>query len=200
MNERTLRPANVFGAALVLGAITTLAFPAHAIDVLRVVLVTGAVAAALHALARNVPTTGWLSPFRWLSPFARAVRTARTSLGEAELAKLGRRMGQRRQRLPGATPLPPDLLRLLRPIAAAGFDMDLRDPTRDADRLARLSPLARAVLLTEPLRDAYWFFTVRPDPTGVAAAVNRLLDEIEAYAPEGGLGPTSAPPDPRETS
>lgn len=126
MNERTLRPGNVAAAAALLGGILLIALPQHAMSVVRLVIVTIAVGSALHVLAVHVPTTGWISPFKWMSPFSRRVGHARRRRRVGELDVLRASLGGRRQPIEGGEPLPPGTLRTLQPMIALALDLDAR--------------------------------------------------------------------------
>lgn len=178
MTPQTLRPANVAAAALVLGGVLTVAFPQHALGITQLVLVTIAAGAGLYALAANVPPTGWISPFKWLSPFGGDRRPERRMHGSDEIESIRSKLAGRRQRLEGAPPLPPDVLRLLRPLVAGSLEIDPDDKARLASVLPRLPPTTRAILTTEPLPRSYWLTTLRPNAWEVAEVVHEVLDEL----------------------
>lgn len=124
MNERTLRPETVAAATGLLGGILLIALPQHAMSVVRLVVVTIAVGSALYVLAVHVPTTGWISPFKWMSPFSRRGGQARRRRRVGELDVLRASLGGRRQQVEGSAPLPPGTLRTLQPMIALALDFD----------------------------------------------------------------------------
>lgn len=158
----------VAAGTLVVGGILTLIWPARAGDVLRLVLGALAVAAALHALGANVPVggvDGWVR-----SPFGRRRATAPAPRSD-ETARLRARLLGRRQAVPGGPWLPPDTLRLLRPLIAAAI--------RRRGMTGPPSPATRGVLQTEPLAFPDWRLTRRADPRRTAEAVLALLDDLD---------------------
>jgi hypothetical protein len=191
MNEHALRPANVAAATALIGGIALVALPQHAMSVVRVVIVSVAVGSALWVLAVHVPPTGWISPFRWMSPFAmgRSPRPGRR-VGELDVLRSG--LAARRQPIPDGPALPPAVVRALQPLIALALDLDLRlvrrpplaPPLDPMDRhalsraRARVSPETWAVLCAAPLHRPGWLHTHRPDPPAVANAVHAVLDEI----------------------
>ncbi len=178
MTAEALRPLRLVGAALVLGGLVIALTPRHALLVVELVLVTIAAGVCLYALASNVPPTGWISPFKWLSPFGGERRAERRLHGADQIRGIRAKLGGRRQRLEGAPPMPPEVLRMLQPVMSSALDVDLEDrPAVEATR-ARLSPHAWAILATEPLPRSYWLTTVRPNAWEVAAVVADVLAEI----------------------
>jgi hypothetical protein len=182
MNERNLRPANVAAAALVIGGVLLLALPGYALGILQLVAVTAAATTALHALASNVPPTGWMSPFKWMSPFAGTPLSEPGPPDVHELEPIRARLGARRLRAVGGPPLPPDALRLLRPLIRSALDLPPGGPV-PREAALRLSPLARSILAAELPRDPRWIDTVRPDEDAVAEVVHQVLDELERLDP-----------------
>jgi hypothetical protein len=176
MNEQVLRPAHIAAAAVVLGGIITAVLPQHAPSLLRLVIVTAAAAAALYALVVNAPPT-W-----WRSPFDRRVPAPWRRRGSGEVGRIRLLLGSRRQRIPGAPPLPPETLRLLQSIIRSALEREGLDPDDAADvELARgtFSPLVVAILSAAPLERPPWHRTLRADERGTADVVHRVLDELD---------------------
>lgn len=199
MSGRAPGPAAVAAAATAIGGLLIVALPRQASGIVQLVLVTIAAGAALHALGTHVPPAGWLSPFKWLSPFAGPDRAKLRQHGSDEIDSVRARLAARRQRTEGGPPLPPDTLRLLRPVLETALDVDVTDPSDMADARRRLSPAAWSVLATEPLPRSYWFRTVRPNEWEVAEVVHEILDEIDEL-PLAARGAKPAPLHPTEAS
>lgn len=179
MTERVLRLANVAAAALVIAGAAALLLPRHGPTIARVLVVGVAAAAALHALVASSPPT-W-----WPSPFDREMADDGGQEGSDELAWIRGRMAGRRQRIEHGPPVPPDTLRLLKPLVEVALEREGLDSTDEAHlRSARdlLSPLVWSILTTEPLARPRWFRTVRPDEREVAGVVQAVLDELETLA------------------
>jgi len=193
MNERNLRPANVAAAALVIGGILLLAFPRYALGIVQLVVVTATAATALYALAVNVPQTGWMSPFKWMSPFAGTPLPEPGAPDVHELEPIRARVAARRLRAVGGPPLPPETLRLLRPLIRSALDLPPGGPI-PGEAALRLSPLARSILAAELPDDPRWIDTVRPDEDAVAHVVHQVLDELERLDPTGPREGAALPP------
>lgn len=180
MNERVLRTANVAAAALVIAGAAALLLPRHGPTIARVLVVGVGAAAALHALVASTPPT-W-----WPSPFDRGMADEGEQEGPDELAWIRGRMAGRRQRIgQGLPPVPPDTLRLLKPLVEVVLEREGLDTTDEGHlRSARtlLSPLTWSILAAEPLARLRWFRTVRPDEREVAGVVHAVLDELETLA------------------
>ena len=116
MSERSLRTTNVAAGALLIGGLLVAPLPGRALSVVQVVVVALAAATALWVLASAVPPTGWISPFKWMSPFGGVV-TPRLGHRSHALGFLRDRLGDRRQPVEGGPPLPPAVLRRLRSCA-----------------------------------------------------------------------------------
>lgn len=186
MNERALRPDNVAAAAVLIGGLLLIVLPQHAMSIVRVVIVTIAIATALYVLVVHVPPTGWISPFKGMSPFNRmtAGRRRRRRVGELDLIRSS--LADRRQAIDGAPALPPAVLRMLQPLITSALDLDPRDGRAMKSARARLSPLTLAVLEADPLRRASWFRTLRADPREVAKTVDQVLDDLDLLTGYGG--------------
>ena len=185
MNERTLRIGNVAAAVVVIGGILLIARPQYALGIVQLVIASIAAAAALHALAASVPPTGWLSPFKWMSPFNRAVRTEEGQEGWDEVASLRSKLSGRRQPMRHAPPMPPEIVRLLKPLIRQTLDLDPNDETQLASARRHLSPLAWGLLTSEPPTGSPWFRALRPNEREVAEVVHRVLDELDRLAAGG---------------
>jgi hypothetical protein len=179
VNERTPGPVDVATAAVVIGGLLILAMPNHGMSIVRVVIVTVAAAACLHAFVLNAPPTWWNSPFdRKAKWSARAPVT-----GELDWIRAG--LAGRRQRIENGPPLPPGALRLLQPLIRVALEREGVDPGGDTGAATAhelLSPLTRAVLeckiLTRPSR----LRTLPSDERMTAEIVHRILDELESHA------------------
>ncbi|MEZ4423584.1 MAG: hypothetical protein R3E98_09250 [Gemmatimonadota bacterium] len=188
MSDPTLRAGPVTAAAIAIGGMVLLAAPQHAASIVKVVVATAAVAAGLHALSRSVPATGWMSPFRWMSPFARGGGARRRRGRRSGTGALRARLYGWRQPIEGGPALPPAVLRALAPIARAALALDPRDPSAGARARAQLSPEVRAVLEAAPERRLRWYRAHPPAPRAVAEAVERILTDIDRAA-RGARGP-----------
>lgn len=182
MTERALRPANVAAAAVTIGGVLVVAAPQHAVSIAQLVLVTVAAAAGVYSLAVNVPATGWISPFKWMSPFHGSARPGRDGRGSGEVDAIRSKLSGRRQPIENGPPLSPDTLRLLKPVITAALDIDPTDEAQLISARDVLSPLAWAVLTGDPLTEPYWLRTVGPDEREVAEVVHAVLDEIDRLA------------------
>ena len=179
MSERALWPGNVAAGAVLIGGVLIVALPRHALTIVQLVIVTVAVSTAVYILAIHVPQTGWISPFKWLSPFDAGSGRGRLDHRSGELDLIRAKLAHRRQPLGNVPALPPQLLRQLRPLIAGALDLDPTSEARLERAGERLSPLTFAVLTSEPLERATWFRTRRPDRRAVAEAVESILDEID---------------------
>ena len=128
MNESALRPGNVAAAAVLIGGVLTVLLPQHAMSIVQLVIVTVAVSSAVYALAVNVPSAGWISPFKWMSPFNRAAYQGRRTRPSDELGSIGSKLSGRRQPIENGPPMPPATLRLLKPLIAVALDFDPNGP------------------------------------------------------------------------
>jgi hypothetical protein len=176
MNEQTFRPVSLAPAAVLIGGVLIALMPRHALNILRLIIVTIAASAGLHALGMNSPPT-W-----WSSPFDRKVRWPWARRGFDEIEWIRDEMSGWRQRIHGSPPLPPEVVRLIRPLIESaigrhGFDatdVDAGDPIR---RL--VSPLTWVVLTADIDRRVRWYRMVPPDRAEVASAVHEILDDID---------------------
>jgi hypothetical protein len=179
MNEYALRPKNLAAAAVVVGGGLIVIFPQHALTVVQLVIVTIAASAGLYLLTANVPPSGWISPFKWLSPFSEDAHTAKAEHRSGELDLIRAQFSGRRQRIEGGPPMPPSVLRQLRPLIAGALDLDSRDEKRVAAARSRVSAQTFAILTSVPGDRPSWFRTVRPHPHEVIETVNSVLDELD---------------------
>ena len=179
MNGRALWPANVAAAAVLIGGVLIVALPQHALTIVQLVIVTTAVSVGVYALAVNVHPTGWISPFKWLSPFSRTAHQGRLGHRSDELDWIRAKLSGRRQHLENAPPMPPPILRQLKPLIAAALDLDLGDEPRLASARGRVSPLTFSVLTSEPLDRPSWFRMLPPNEREVAETVHRVLDDLD---------------------
>jgi hypothetical protein len=190
MNERTLRPANIAAAAIVIGGALVVMLPQHAVSIAGLVIVTIAAAAGLYALAVNAPPAWWRSPFDVFGGDHRPDEAH-------DIDRLRSGLSGRRQRIARDTALPPGTLRLLQPLIQVALERDSID-TGDEQSVARartrVSPLTWAVLTTEPMERPGWIRTVRPDARHVADVVHRVLDELERLAGAGQMTQQSLDP------
>jgi hypothetical protein len=191
VSEQALRPGSIALAAVVIGGVLILLLPQHAMSIARLVILTSAAAAGLHALGVSAPPTWWRSPFD--RPGQRRQRR-----GEDDYDRVRSALGGWRQRIPGGVPLPPEVVRLLEPLIADSVARGGGHATGAGDdgvAFVRLSPLVRvqgvwAAARPRPHR------LVRPDARAVSAAVLDVLNELDDQSG----GPASVPPtDPRHT-
>lgn len=200
MNERTLRPGNVAAGAVVIGGALIVVLPQHARSIVQLVIVTSAAAAALYALAASVPPSGWISPFRWMSPFGREESPARGGRGRDDLALIRSRLSGWRKPIEGGPPLPPETLGLLQPLIRRelGLDGDADDEARLAPARRRVSPLTLAVLAADPRTWPSWFRPRPPNRDEVASVVGRVLDDLDRLAGAAEAEPSIDPRHPRD--
>lgn len=192
MTAGAFRLGDVAAATLFLGGLLLALAPGYALPIVELVLVTLAGGACVYALSANVPPTGWISPFKWLSPFGGERRTERRLHGADEIEGIRAKLSGRRQRLPAAPPMPPDLLRLLQPLVAAALDIEEGDRAAQEAARHRVSDRAWSILVAEPLPRPYWIATVRPNPWEVAVVVTDLLSELEEVSTARPGPPTPA--------
>lgn len=196
MNERTFRLANVASAAVVIGGILLVAMPRQGLSIIQLVMATIAAASGLHVLALNVPPTGWMSPFRWMSPFAPTRVPGRGSHGADEIDGIRRKLSGWRQPVDNGPPLPPDILRLLKPLIVEALELDPTHEEPPESAREMVSPLTWAVLTTRPLKAPHWFRTVPPREREVAEVVHRVLDDLDRVASGAGDPAQSIHPNP----
>lgn len=161
---------------LAVGGLVVFLSPRSATVVLQRVVGGLAVIAALHVVASNAPAVLWSSPFdRGPEP------EPDPDVDEAEWIRA--RLAGRRVRLgdDGAA-LPPETLRLLRPLIEEHLTRGSsasHSGAAAARRRSRLSPLTRAVLAADATMQPGWWTTVRPDEHAVAELVHHVLDDLE---------------------
>jgi len=146
---------------------------------MRVVVATAAVIVCLYALAANVPLTGWISPYRWMSPFGQGARSKRSRADVDEIDLIRSKLSNWRQPIENGPPLPPAVLRLLRPLIREALGLG---PLEEVDQEGvddLLSPLTRSILTSDPLERVHWIRMRPPDPTTVVNTVNLVLDELQ---------------------
>ena len=152
-------------------------FPALSARVLRIVIVASAAGAALFVLRTQAARAWWTSPFNLIR------HRPRPPASSTELDGIAAKFGGRRQIVPGGTPIPPETIRLLRPLTASAF----RGPGESqAGPHPDLSPLTRALPELEPQVWPRWFQTRSADPRNVAHAVHRVMDDIDRLEAEPG--------------
>jgi hypothetical protein len=197
MNGGGLRPGGVAAAAILIGGFLVLALPQHTESVVRLVVLTLAAVVGLHLLALLVPTwsDGWST-----SPFRPAARARRGGRAPEEVERIHSGLSGRRHPVENGPPMPPQVLRLLKPPIRVALERMGLDPTDEAGRVSArtlLSPLTWAVF-TSDLRSAPDPFRVRrPDERQVAEVVHRVLDELEALDHARTPPPRRAPGPPR---
>jgi hypothetical protein len=173
MSEQTLRPESVATAAVVIGGALVAVLPQHAMSIVRLVILTAAAAAGLYALGVNAPATWWKSPFD---------RRPGRSRGPDEFESIRSGLSDWRQRIADGPALPPDVVRMLRPLIAAAVEQaGAGGGRRSAGARVHLSHVTRAVLASGSRVRPRWFDMVPPDGRTVAAAVEVVLDDIERH-------------------
>lgn len=197
MNEGALRPGNVAAAAVLIGGVLATVLPQHAMSIVQLVIVTVAVSTGLYALAVHVPSAGWISPFKWMSPFGRAAYPGRRRRRSDELRSIRLKLSGRRQPIENGPPMPPVTLRLLKPLIASALDLDPSEEPPPPSARGRVSPLTWAVLTSQPLRRPRWFRTLRPNEREVTQTVHSVLDELDrlkagASDPKGSINSSQA--------
>ena len=171
-------------SAVLIGGILLVVVPRGALGVIQLTILAAAMATALTAFLDSVPASGWLSPFRWLSPFS-GLTEERTERPD-ELALIHARLQGRRSRVKGASPLPPDVVRLLDPLIRDTLDL------LDAKDAAALSPTSAAVLNTRPPLKPPALLTLPPAPDDVSDVVMQVLDDLERVSAQKRTASASA--------
>ena len=185
MSEHALRPGGVAIAAVLIGGVLVIAFPHHVLSIIRVVVATAAAVAALHALAVNVPLTGWISPYKWMSPFSPVARREIPQGDTDEVDFIHSKLSGWRQPIKYGPPMPPAVLRLLRPIVRSALGLGQHDEVDREVVRNLLSPVTWAILVSDPLEHTHWFLMRPPDARKVTEVVHHVLDDIERIAPHG---------------
>lgn len=165
MRDPSFRPGHVALAAVVIGSALVVMLPQHAMSIMRLVILTVGVAAALFALGVNAPPTWWRSPFD---------RRRSRRRGIDEIDRIRSYLTAWRQPVPNGPALPPEVVNLLRQQLAAS------DEVAGAGRAGgdAMSPLSRAIMQAEP-KWRPWQRRIPPNGREVAAVVDAVLDEIE---------------------
>ena len=174
MNERTFRPANIAAAAVLIGGLISLILPQHGASILRLVIVTIAAAAGVHALAVRAPPAWWRSPFD-------QARNRRGRKERDEIDWIRSKLTGPRQRITRGRAVPPETLRLLQPLIESALEREGLDPTDGASvESARdlLGPLTQVVLASDPLKRGSRLRMVRPDAAATAVVVHAVLDDL----------------------
>jgi hypothetical protein len=178
VNEPTFRSGEVASAALLIGGVLVAVIPRHALGIAQLVVVTMAVVAGRHLLARSVPPTGWLSPFKWMSPFGR--RETRNGTGRSPdgfVTIQSKLYGWRHPFPPGLT-LPPGVVSLLKPLVRDALDLEPEDEVLSTPEPSSLSPLTQAILRCDPPRGLDRLRWLPPDSESVAQVVLRVLGDL----------------------
>jgi len=184
--RRTYLQLGEAAAALLIGGMLVIIFPRYALSILQLVVITVGVAAGLYALAVNVPATGWMSPFRWMSPFGRIVRSGPAPDRSAELRSIHSKLAGWRQPLGGGLSLPLDTISLLKPLIRESLGLDPRDESGWRSAQHRLSPLSWRVLTYDPPRGLDGFIKLPPNQLRVAEVVGAVLDEVDRISSRSG--------------
>jgi hypothetical protein len=178
VSDPTLRPGSVATAAAVIGGALIALLPQHAMSIVRLVVLTAAAAAGLYALGVNAPATWWKSPFD---------RRPRRSRGPDEFESIHSGLSGWRQRLTEGPPLPPDVIRMLRPLVVAAVEQaGAARSGPNATLRVRVAPVTRGILGSGRAVRPRWFRMAPPDKRAVAVAVDTVLDDIERI--RGGNG------------
>ena len=186
--SRPVPPGEVVAGAAVLAGVAVIVWPHHVGSIVPVLVVSAAAAVAVHSVNAHVPSAGWISPYKWLSPFAPPSRDGGTATTPTDIEAIEATFGGRRQRIPGGRALPPDTLRLLKPCVVAALDADGRvdgssggrgTHSQGGSRVDLVSPATRALLAAEPLRHPWWFHTLPPDSARTAHTVQAVLDDLD---------------------
>lgn len=163
-------------AAVVIGGALIALLPQHGMSIIRLVVLTAAAAAGLYALGVNAPATWWRSPFD-----RRPGRARRPD----EIDWIRSELSGWRQRVPGGPALPPEVIRMLRPlIGAATEQAAARRAGPYRDEPVRVSPVTRAIMSSDAPRRPRWHRMLPPNGSAVAAAVETVLDDIDRLTGE----------------
>lgn len=179
MNGPRIQPRLILAATVVIGGILVLALPQFAMSILQIVIVTAAVVFGVFALESNVPETGWVSPFKWMSPFRRGSYSWRKGNKADEIGSIRRKLSGWRQPIPPCPPMPPEVLGLLRPMIQTVLGLPSEGMDDLAEARAYLSPGTFAVLASDPSKPPPWFLMLPPNKEEVAEAVHGILDELD---------------------
>lgn len=169
MNTPTLRADHMAASAVLFGGALAALLPHHALNVLRLVIVSLAVIAALHVLALHAP------PRWWRSPFARELPRRRAAQAADEIEWVAAMMAQPRQRLRNAPPVPPAVIAALRPLLESAA---ARHAVTHHGQEATMSPLAQAIVQAPP-PPRHWLRLLPGDARSTARVVDAILDEVD---------------------
>ncbi len=181
MNGNPVQPGD-FVAPILFGGGAIVVFPQYALSIIQIVIVTMAVLAAVYALAVNVPPTGWMSPFKLMSPFGDSAKQNGRGKTPDQIRLIRSSFGGWRQPMRYGPPMPPGALRLLRPLIWEALDLGPGDEWVLKLARARLSPLSWAVLESGFSRRPFWFFWSPPNQREVAEITQMVLDEVDRIA------------------
>jgi hypothetical protein len=179
MSGEWLRPGHVAAAALLIGGMLVAVLPQHALSIARLVVVTMAAAAALHALALNAP------PRWWRSPFAGHRRNRRRASTADDIDWIRSMLAAPRQRVRHGPSLPPETLGVLQPLIRSALErhgIDAADTRGRAAARTLLAPVSWAVLTGEPVKGGQWYRLLPPDERATARVVHGVLDDLERLA------------------
>lgn len=173
MSRSGLELGRVAGATLVLGGLLVALSPDLMARVVRIVVAAGAGAAALFVLRTEAARAWWTSPFN-----VGRRRREKPPGSSPELDAIAAKFRGRRQPVPGGVPLPPETIRLLRPLAASALERQRPESGSPRDD-SPLWALTRALPDLEPRVWPRWFQTRSPDVKRVAEAVHEVLDDLD---------------------
>jgi len=178
MTEHAFRPGEVASSALMIGGILVAVVPRHAMAIAQLVVVTMAVVAVRHLLARSVPPTGWLSPFKWMSPFGRREGRRRGGRGPHGFATIRSKMSGWRHPFPTGLTLPPGAVGLLKPLIRDALDIEPDSEIPPTPEHPTVSPLTQAILECDPPKGVDRLRWIPPDSERVAEVVLTVLGDL----------------------
>lgn len=215
VTQRSLQAPGVAAAGVMFGGLAMVVVPQHALTIAQLMVMTAAVAAALHVLFAVVLSETSSGPRdagpygRWArlsSPFRRVrlPEEARSEPPEVERTRnylSGQRLVYATAGLP---PLPPEVVRRLARSLRVSFvqrGVDLREPAQQG----ALSPLSRAVLVAEQEEQSRGKERGRrhrpryqaADNAQVSSVVHAVLDDIDRLENGGAVSPSAQLTSPR---
>jgi hypothetical protein len=189
MNDHDFPPRRVIAGSAVIGGVLVTVIPRHAVSILQIVIATVAVVAGLFALAVTVPPTGWLWPFKWMSPFGRGATGGRRDDGPDGFGSIRRKLSGWRLPIGSCPPMPVGVANMLRPLIRSSLRLGPAEEPQPATLPAGISALTWSILTSDAPRKRDWFRALPPHPREVARLVDHVLDDLDSIDPHPGNDP-----------